>query len=293
MQCYTNNMDNETERSLKWQSLMKKNIKLKGVSAMHIHEFGKENKQIILLIHPSVVKWDYFENVIPLLQEKYHLLIPALPGYDFESDSDFTSVEQIASELNDWLIIEGHKELYAVYGCSMGGSIALMVALEQRITIKHCIMDGGITPYQLPWIVTRVIALKDYLLMMLGRAGGVALLEKVFSTDEYSKEDLQYVVDVLKHCSRKTLWRTFDSCNNYKVPKLVQNVNTQIHYWYAKNEEKERKQDIAYMKEMFPQTKFTELPNLGHGGLVLLKPELFSEMIYILSPKERSESSAV
>lgn len=90
---------------------------------MNIHEFGKENNEIILLIHPSVVKWDYFENVIPLLQEKYHLLIPALPGYDFENDSDFTSVEQIASELNDWLSTRGYRNLYAVYGCSMGGSI--------------------------------------------------------------------------------------------------------------------------------------------------------------------------
>lgn len=87
---------------------------------MNIHEFGKENNEIILLIHPSVVKWDYFENVIPLLQEKYHLLIPALPGYDFENESDFTSVEQIASELNDWLSIRGYRNLYAVYGCSMG-----------------------------------------------------------------------------------------------------------------------------------------------------------------------------
>lgn len=51
------------------------------------------------MIHPSVVKWDYFETVIPLLEKKYHLLVPALPGYDFENDSDFTSVEQIASEL--------------------------------------------------------------------------------------------------------------------------------------------------------------------------------------------------
>ena len=45
---------------------------------MNIHEFGEENNEIILLIHPSVVKWDYFENVIPLLQEKFHLLIPAI-----------------------------------------------------------------------------------------------------------------------------------------------------------------------------------------------------------------------
>lgn len=246
---------------------------------MNIHEFGIGNPKTLLLIHPSVVKWDYFENVIPLLEKNYHLLVPALPGYDFDNDSDFTSVEQIASELNLWLKANGNSELYAVYGCSMGGSIALMVALGQTIPIRHCIMDGGITPYQLPWIATRFIALKDYLMMMLGRTGGVALLEKAFATDDYSKEDLQYVADVLRHCSRKTLWRTFDSCNNYKVPEPVPKIETQIHYWYAKGEEKERKQDIAYMKHKFPQTKFDILPELGHAGLVLLKPDLFVEMI--------------
>lgn len=246
---------------------------------MTIHEFGKEHEKTILLIHPSVVKWDYFENVIPLLQEKYHLLVPALPGYDFENDSDFTSVEQIASELNQWLKNEGYQELYAVYGCSMGGSISLLVALGQKIPIRHCISDGGITPYQLPWIVTRFIALKDYLMMMIGRAGGVGLLEKAFATDEYSKEDLQYVADVLRHCSSKTLWRTFESCNNYKIPDPLPTLDTQIHYWYASEEEKERKQDIEYVRRNFPQTDFTVLHDLGHGGLVLLKPELFVEMI--------------
>ncbi len=250
---------------------------------MTIHEFGKENSKTLLLIHPSVVKWDYFEAVIPLLQKDYHLLIPALPGYDFEDDSDFTSVEQIAAELNAWLQEKGYAELDTVYGCSMGGSIALLAALGQSIPIRHCIMDGGITPYQLPWLLTRFIALKDYLMMMLGRAGGVALLEKAFATDDYSKEDLQYVADVLKHCSRKTIWRTFDSCNNYKVPDPVPKMDTKLHYWYAKGEEKERKQDIAYIKSRFPQTQFELLPDLGHGGLVLLKPELFADMIRSLN----------
>lgn len=36
------------------------------------------------------------------------------------------------------------------------------------------------------------------------------------------------------------------------------------------------------MKNRFPQTKFQILPDLGHGGLVLLRPELFVEMIYKL-----------
>ncbi len=246
---------------------------------MYVHEYGKENNESILLIHPSLVKWDYFEYVIPLLKDKYHLIIPALPGYDFENVSDFTSVEQIADDLNRWLLINNVGELYAVYGCSMGGSIALLTALGQQLPIKHCIMDGGITPYQIPWFFTRFIALKDYLMVMIGKTGGIGLLERAFATDEYSKEDLQYVADVLKHSSSKTLWRTFDSCNNYKVPKPIPLMDTHIHYWYAEGEAKERRSDIKYMKKNFPKTEFVQLSQLGHAGLVLLKPELFTDMI--------------
>lgn len=34
---------------------------------MTIHEYGKDNQKIIVLIHPSVVMWDYFEYVTPLV----------------------------------------------------------------------------------------------------------------------------------------------------------------------------------------------------------------------------------
>ena len=66
---------------------------------MTIHEFGQSRDEVVVLVHPSVVMWDYFEYVIPLMQEHYHLIVPALSGYDTESSSDFTSVEQISEEL--------------------------------------------------------------------------------------------------------------------------------------------------------------------------------------------------
>ena len=59
------------------------------------------------------------------------------------------------------------------------------------------------------------------LMTTLGGAGGMALLGKAFAADGYSKEDLQDVAGILKHRSRKTIWRTFESCNNYKLPDLI------------------------------------------------------------------------
>lgn len=78
---------------------------------MTIHEFGKENGRIIVLIHPSAVMWDYFAYVIPLMEKKYHLIIPALPGYDADVKGDYTSVEEIAAELADWLSDQGYSEI--------------------------------------------------------------------------------------------------------------------------------------------------------------------------------------
>ena len=252
---------------------------------MTVHEFGKENKDAMLLIHPSVVKWDYFEYVIPLLEDRYHLIVPALPGYDFEQPGDFTSVEEIAEKLAAWCLGHGCPRLKATYGCSMGGSIALRMAVDGRVRIDHTILDGAITPYQLPWLLTRLILLRDFALLAIGKLGGKRLIAKAFSTDDYSPEDMKYIAEVLRHCSCRTLWRTFDSCNNYKMPKPVPKLESQLHYWYAEHEEKARKWDIRYIKENVPGCTFQKIPGLGHGGLATLKPQLFAELLtQTLSP---------
>ena len=248
-------------------------IAKKDKRKMTIHEFGKKNDEIVVLIHPSAVMWDYFEYVIPLMKNRYHLLIPALPGYDTQMKDDFTSVEEIASELEDWIIDKGHTGAACIYGCSMGGAVVARMLADNRLNIRSAVMDGGITPYQLPRIVTRLIALRDFLMVSMGKIGGLKLLEKAFSTDEYSDEDLKYISRVLKMMSFRTIWRTFESCNNYTMPDPVHTDCSRIEYWYAEPETKDRKWDIEYVKTHFPQTRFRRFDNAGHGGLAPLQPE--------------------
>lgn len=247
---------------------------------MTIHEYGIENEKIVVLVHPSVVMWDFFEYVVPMLEQDYHLIIPALPGYDEENpQEDYTGVEEIASALAEWFQTKNITSIDLLYGCSMGGSIVLRMFGEQKITIKNVVCDGGITPYQLPWLVTRLLAIKDFLLISMGKIGGLKLLEKAFSTDEYSQEDLEYMVKILHFISGKTIWRTFESCNNYKMPQLPVKYEGKFQYWYGDKEEKERARDIRYVKSHFPYVQFVKLENMGHASMATLHPQEMAERI--------------
>ena len=63
-----------------------------------------------------------------------------------------------------------------------------------------------------------------------------------------------------------------------QVPSPIPATDTPLHYWYAKNEEKECKQGILYLTQTYPQIAFDVLPDLRRGRSVLLKPELFVEV---------------
>lgn len=251
---------------------------------MTVHEYGTGREKTIVLIHPSVVMWDYFAYLIPLLEDKYHLVIPALPGYDEDyPGQSFTGIEKIADDLSDWLIAHKFPTIDLLYGCSMGGSVVLRMLAGQKIAVKNAVCDGGITPYQLPWLVTRFIALRDFLMIAMGKIGGLRLLEKAFSTDEYSREDLKYVAKVLHFISFRTIWRTFESCNNYAMPENIPAYTGRLQYWYGDKEMKDRAWDIKYVKAKFPCAELVELKDMGHASMASLHPGELAERLKALA----------
>lgn len=250
---------------------------------MTIHEYGVGKEKVIVLVHPSAVMWDYFTYVIQILKNNYHLIVPALPGYDESNPhEDFTSVEEIADSLAQWLIARKINVVDILYGCSMGGAIALRMLAEQQITIKNTVCDGGITPYQLPWLLTRLIAVKDFLMVSMGKIGGLRLLEKAFSTDECSKEDLAYLAKVIRFMSCKTIWRTFESCNNYSMPQCLPEHQGRLQYWYGDKESEDQRENVAYVKKHFPHAEFIRLENRGHASMASRHPEEMAERFELL-----------
>lgn len=94
---------------------------------------------------------------------------------------------------------------------------SIRLLADNKIQFDKAVIDAGITPYQLPWILTRFIAARDFLMVELGKHSR-RLLELAYPPEKYGAEDLDWMERMLKHMSARTIWRVFDSCNNYFMP---------------------------------------------------------------------------
>ena len=246
---------------------------------MNIHEFGKNNADVIVLLHPLGARWDVFNYVIPTLEKQYHLVIPAMPGFDpDEPNTDFTSVEQIADEIAGWLT-EHNLKIKCLYGCSMGGGIAARILAVGKIATDCAVIDGGMTPYQFWKPLTYIIGVRDFVMMEIGKHMSVKALRSMFDPKKYTEDDLKYIKEAMNAMSAKTIWRSFYSCNNYSMPNPLPPVNYPIVYWYGSDEKKARKWDIAYIKKAFPNVQIVENAGMDHAEFFTLHPKEFCEKL--------------
>ncbi|WP_234120864.1 alpha/beta fold hydrolase [Clostridium hydrogenum] len=242
---------------------------------MKFHEFGCKNEKILLMFHGSCMTWDMYEKSIKIMAEKIHVIIPAITGHDLSIKEDFTSVEEVVCETENWLFNKGYDKIDGLYGLSMGGGLAIHMLANNRIKVKYAVIDGGMTPYELPWLVTRFIVVRDFIMLELGRSSK-KLVERFFPPDKYTNEVIDGFYKALRHYNGKSIWRVFESCNNYLMPDPLPMLDTKIEYWYGEREEKDRALDIKYVKKIWTNVKFRKIMDSGHGEYCLRFPDKFA-----------------
>ena len=88
---------------------------------MEILEFGDKSKRKIVLIHGFQCPYQVWDKYIEHYQNDFHIIVPILPGHNTKLKEDFISFSDTAKELEDYFISRYGKNVYAVYGMSMGG----------------------------------------------------------------------------------------------------------------------------------------------------------------------------
>ena len=258
---------------------------------MKIHEFGRKDMPVVVMIHGEFMSWDMLGGAIKLLAERFHVLAVGVPGHDTSSKDSFTSVENIAARVELTLVQFGAAKIDLLYGLSMGGAIAVRMLADAQLHIRHAVIDGGTCPYDVPWVVSRLMLSKDGAAAKKLR-NDVAALETAYPPERYGDSFTDGVYNVLREMTDEEAERIAVSMRDYPMPSKFPKIGTWIEYWYGSDEEDERRADAEYMRKHVPNTTLRRIDGMAHGQYVVSCPESFANDITAIIEKHRKSPFA-
>ena len=256
---------------------------------------GRIGRTLLFLPCTAEPVWAFAET-IALLSEQWHVFQVVFDGHEPEEPGDFTSVEQTVDEVTEYLKAHGIARLDAAYGCSLGGACLTRFLALGEIPVGRAIIDGGITPYQLPYLVRKLILARDVLSFKLA-ANDRKVLEAAFPPERFTipghdpVKEYDAIEAYLKTYSDRTIRNVFWSGNNYALPQMPAAGGTKITYWYGDDEKKDRRSNIRFIKRYFPQIRIHGIPKMAHAELVIVHPEEFCRYTekFLAGPAEAAQ----
>lgn len=97
---------------------------------MKVSEYGPDDAPVVLLLHGGGVAGWMWDSLQKVLEEKYKVIVPDLPGHGASSKSPYLSHDQTVAELQKVLAERGSNAV-AVIGFSLGAQLAIALAAAE------------------------------------------------------------------------------------------------------------------------------------------------------------------
>ena len=110
---------------------------------MIVKEYGKSNKDIIMLLHGGGLSWWNYEEVSEILKSNYHVILPILDGHS-GSDRDFTSIESNANEIIEYIDNNYNGNVKLIGGLSLGAQILLDILSKRDNICEYAIIESAL-----------------------------------------------------------------------------------------------------------------------------------------------------
>ena len=112
-------------------------------------------------------------------------------GAEAASFQDFLDGASPAACTSDdvaaYLGARGIEHLEALYGLSYGGGMATRFLVSQKIPVDRAIIDAGTAPYAYPKWLCKLICVRDYWMLKMGRAS-VGAMKATFPPERFARD---------------------------------------------------------------------------------------------------------
>ena len=110
---------------------------------MNFKEYGDKNNKTIMLLHGGGLSWWNYREEAELLKEKYHVILPILDGHA-DSDRGFTSIEDNAQEIIDFINENYNGHICFIGGLSLGAQVLVEMLSRKSDVCDYAIIESAL-----------------------------------------------------------------------------------------------------------------------------------------------------
>ena len=241
---------------------------------MTVVEFGKQNKDSVLLLHGGGLSWWNYQEVAKLLKEDYHVILPVLDGHA-DSDAAFTSIEDNAARLISYIDTHFGGQVAVLGGLSLGGQIALEMLSQRPDICQYALIESALVlPSKLTAALIGPTFAMSYGLIKQRwfakmQAGYLGIPKDLFEdyyrdTCAIAKDDM--IVFLKANCT-------------YEMKPNLAETTAKVKIVAGGKEQKNVLDSAKLIHQTIPGSQLKILPGLRHGDLSINHPEQYVRVL--------------
>jgi pimeloyl-ACP methyl ester carboxylesterase len=241
---------------------------------MNYHEFGSKDRETIILLHGGGLSWWNYRKEAEMLQSDHHVILPVLDGHA-ESDRPFTSIEDNASEIVEFIDERCSGKVLMIGGLSLGAQIALEI-LSRRRDICRCAMieSASVIPSGLTGALIGPAFGSGYGLIKNRRFARLQF--KSLRMDEAFFED--YYRDTCR-IAKPDMIAFLKASVSYSLNESLSETSAQVRAVAGAKEKRGILKSLDAIKQLVPGCRVDRFPGLYHGEFSINHPERCVEFI--------------
>ena len=233
-----------------------------------------------MLLHGNLMCWRQFEDVIPLLEEEFDVYAVSFDGFDGTGETTYTTAQEQADKLEEYLIQNCDGTLDALYAESLGCGPAVYLKASKNIQIRRMILSG---PEYLDFGIWNPLILKIMPPKQYQTAKTKTMPAWALRFMGQTEAGMQTMLDrIPDHVSLESVYATWKvGLYLYRCMPEPQ-PDAEVACWYGQREG-HMKKAIEKLRKVYPKLTVRCFPDFGHGDILnhptLLAEKLKNEMI--------------
>lgn len=237
---------------------------------MQYKEYGKQNRDVIILLHGGGLSWWNYREVAERLQNVFRIIVPILDGHA-GSDKNFTTIEDNAAEIISFIDVKFGGSVLLIGGLSLGGQILLEMLSQRKDICRFAMVESAAVIPSKP----------TYLLIKPAFGSCYGLIrQKWFSKLQFRslriKSELfnDYYQDTCE-ITKQNMIVFLQESSMYFMKKSLRDCTTEIHLFVGERENKRIRFSARKLYETLEKSNLHVLQTMHHGEFSINHADLY------------------